>query len=65
MKVITALKSRLEKEERDNLRFNDKISKITQEYDDIKLQLGQIRMAKEALENRILQMNRKKIGKFG
>ena len=61
LKVIESLQSGLEKAERDNQRFNEKLAKMNQEYDDIKQQLGQIRMAKEALENRILQLNRKRM----
>ena len=60
MKLIASLKSKLSKEEKDNSRISDKLTRVSSEFDDVKTQLRQIRMAKEALENRIIQLKRKK-----
>ncbi|MFH1061770.1 MAG: hypothetical protein V1747_02660 [Candidatus Omnitrophota bacterium] len=60
MELISSLKSKLAKEEKDNSRISEKLAKVNSEFDDVKTQLGQIRMAKEALENRIIEMKRKK-----
>ncbi|MCG2704117.1 MAG: hypothetical protein L6366_07085 [Candidatus Omnitrophica bacterium] len=54
MKLVNSLKGRLEKEEQDKKLLGSKFEAINLEYDDVKKQLSQIRMAKDALENRIL-----------
>lgn len=59
MKVIASLKSKLEKETNASSKVSTKLKRVSRDYDDIKTQLRQIRMAKEALENRIIQMSRK------
>ncbi|MFH1094138.1 MAG: hypothetical protein V1739_08350 [Candidatus Omnitrophota bacterium] len=59
MKVIATLKSELEKETNTSTNVSTKLERVSRDYDDIKAQLSQIRMAKEALENRIIQMSRK------
>ncbi|MFH1459099.1 MAG: hypothetical protein ABIG64_01825 [Candidatus Omnitrophota bacterium] len=59
VKQITSLKKVLDKEVENNAKISAKLTMSSREYEDIKLQLSQIRMAKEALENRILQMNKK------
>jgi hypothetical protein len=60
MELIASLKSKLANEEKDNSLINEKLTKVSSEFDDVKTQLGQIRMAKEALENRIIDLKRKK-----
>lgn len=60
MELIASLKSKLANEEKNNSRVNEKLTKVNNDFNDVKTQLGQIRMAKEALENRIIEMRRKK-----
>lgn len=60
MELIASLKSKLANEEKNNYRVNEKLTKVNNDFNDVKTQLGQIRMAKEALENRIIEMRRKK-----
>ncbi len=59
MKVIASLKAKLEKETNVSAKVSTKLKRVSRDYDDIKAQLRQIRMAKEALENRIIQMSRR------
>lgn len=55
--VITDLRSRVAGEERENKRLNQRIEITLKENEDIRLQLEQIRIGKEALENKIIELN--------
>lgn len=59
LQTISSLRARLEKEENVSVKMSTKLIKVSREYNDLRTQLRQIRMAKEALENRMLEMNRK------
>ncbi len=59
MKVIASLKAKLDKETTASTKVSTKLKRVSRDYNDIKAQLRQIRMAKEALENRIIQMSRR------
>jgi len=59
MRLVSDLKAKLAKEENISVKMSTKLIKVSQEYNEIKAQLRQIRMAKEALENKILNMTRK------
>ncbi|MFH2145837.1 MAG: hypothetical protein ABII75_07430 [Candidatus Omnitrophota bacterium] len=58
VETITALKSRIAGEERENKRLNQKLERTLKENEDVRLQLEQIRVGKEALENKIIELSR-------
>ncbi len=60
MRLISSIKSKLDKEESEKNKLSRSLEKERREHESIKLQLSQIRMAKEALENRIIILSRKK-----
>ncbi len=57
---IASLKSNLDKQEKDNSIIAGKLEKLSRETEDIRAQLTMIRMAKEELEKKIIQLSRKK-----
>ena len=58
MKQIAELKSRLQKEEKENKKNSYKLEQINKDYDNLQTQLTQIRKAKEALEKRMIALSR-------
>ncbi len=57
---IFSLKSTLDKETKNNKDIKSRMEKAEKEREALTAQLSQIRMAKEALENRIIDLSRKK-----
>ncbi|MBI4845239.1 MAG: hypothetical protein HY810_02000 [Candidatus Omnitrophica bacterium] len=60
VEMLASMKKRLDDEKSQTEILGRKLETVTYENEDIKKQLSQIRTAKEALENRIIQMSRKK-----
>ncbi|MCM8813740.1 MAG: hypothetical protein NC924_07400 [Candidatus Omnitrophica bacterium] len=60
---ITDLRSSLDNERAATKSTSDKVAKLTSEQRSLKEQLDQLRMAKEALENRVIQLSRRAQGR--
>ncbi|MCP4650059.1 MAG: hypothetical protein GY853_08290 [PVC group bacterium] len=59
-KMISSLNASLKKQEKAQEKLNDKFKVANRDLQQLKVQLSQIRMAKESLENRIIQLGKKR-----